>query len=105
MATPKWSPKDPQDIRDYWINFATLGLAEDETLVDATVTIEAGQHDAESPYGDLEKVTSAIADDTWVVVRVSGGTPAKYLIQYHVTTSTGQEFDLTKTLEVKERTA
>lgn len=103
MAT-KWSPKDPQDIRDYWIDFTSL-LADSETLTVATVTIAADQNEVVAPFEDLTKVSSAIAtDDKWVVVRTEGGTPAKYAIQYHVTTSTGQEFDLTKTLEVKERT-
>lgn len=101
----KWSPKDPQDKRDYWFCFKPLGLADGETLTAATVTIAVNQNELADPYADLNLESHAIADDIWVVIRVDGGTPAKYAIEYHVTTSTGQEFDLTKTLEVKERTA
>lgn len=104
MAT-KWSAKDPEDVRDYWLQFAGL-IADGETLTAATVTIAADQLDVTAPYTDLTKESSSIAnDDKDVVARFSGGAPGKYAIQYHVTTSTGQEFDLTKTLEVKERTA
>lgn len=102
MAT-KWSPKDPQDVRDYWVDFTSL-LAEDETLTAATVTIAAAQHEVTAPYEDLSVVEDGLATPL-VRVRTDGGTPAAYVIQYHVTTSSGQEFDLTKTLVVKERTA
>lgn len=107
MATATWSPKDPQDIRDYWIDFASL-LSEGETLTAATVTVPADQAAAVPPFELLAKVNDSDADETPLVrARFSGGSPAvkKYAIDYHVTTSTGQEFDLTKTLEVKERTA
>jgi hypothetical protein len=103
--TNTWSPKDPSDERDYWFDFKPLGLADDETLSAATVAIEPGQIDLVSPYVDLEKMNDAIADDTWVVVRVEGGTPGKYNIEYLVTTSAGQKLGLTKTLVVKERKA
>ena len=99
----KWSAKDPQDIRDYWFDFGPL-LPDGAVLTAATVTIAPGQFEIASPYMDLAKQTDDIANDTWVVIRVTGGTPAKYVIHYHVTDSTGQEFDLDKTLEVKERT-
>lgn len=101
----RWSPKDPQDVRDYWVDFTSL-LAPDETLTAHTVTIAAAQHPVTAPYVDLDKVADdRDATNKMVRVRTSGGTPARYAIQYHVTTSSGQEFDLTKTLEVKERTA
>lgn len=102
MAT-KWSPKDPQDIRDYWVDFTSL-LAVDETLTAETVTVAAVQHAVVAPYADLSLVEHGLTTPL-VRIRVSGGTPALYAIQYHVTTSSGQEFDLTKTLIVKERTA
>lgn len=101
----KWSPKDPQDVRDYWVDFSAIGLAEGETLTAATVEVPADQTDPAAPYEQLTVGTPAITnDEKLVVARFSGGTPGKYGIQYHVTTSAGQEFDLTKTLEVKERT-
>ena len=98
-----WSAKDPQDVRDYWINFSSL-LAEDETITAATVTVPADQPDPVSPFELLTKESDSNTD-TMVRARFSGGGVGKYAIQYHVTTSTGQEFDLTKTLTVKERTA
>lgn len=91
---PYWSPKDPDDIRTYWVDFGSL-LAPGETLTDASVTIpDAG--------------TTLLATDSdytaeMVSARFSGGEIGKHRVQYHVTTSTGQEFDLTKTLEIKER--
>ena len=103
MAT-KWSAKDPQDVRDYWVDFTAL-LAADETLTAATVDVP-DQDAPVDPYEVLAEVSSAIAgDNKMVVARFSGGSVTKYNIQYHVTTSTGQQFDLTKTLEVKERIA
>jgi hypothetical protein len=102
MAT-KWSPKDPQDIRDYWVDFTSL-LPTGVTITAATVTIDPDQHPVTAPYTDLSKVEDDLATPQ-VRVRVEGGTPEKYAIQYHVTASDGQQFDLTKTLQVKERTA
>lgn len=99
----KWSAKDPQDVRDYWVDFTSL-LAEDETITAATVVVPADQADPVSPFTLLAKVNDAITDKT-VRVRLSGGSVMTYAVQYHVTTSSGQEFDLTKTLQVKERTA
>lgn len=104
MALAKWKPKDPQDVRDYWIDFTSL-LASDETITAATVAVPI-----EQPLPDAPFLLLAIDDDDFtdkmVRARFSGGINAtKYAVQYHVTTSTGQQFDLTKTLEVKERTA
>ena len=96
MTTAKWSRKDPQDIRDYWVDFTSL-LPDTVTITAATVTIEADQHDVTAPYEDLAKVEDDL-ETPLVRVRVEGGTPAKYAIQYHITASDGQEFDLTKTL-------
>lgn len=107
MATAKWSAKDPQDIRDYWIDFTSLLAADGtETITAHTVTITATQHPVTAPFEDLAKVNDSLdVTNKWIRVRVSGGTPEKYAIKYHVTTNAGQEFDLTKTLTVKERTA
>lgn len=103
MTTSRWSPKDPQDVRDYWIDFTSL-LATDETITAATVAVPSDQAAPVSPF-TLLALDAHDHTDTMVRARFSGGTPSKYAIQYHVTTSTGQQFDLTKTLEVKERTA
>lgn len=99
----RWSPKDPQDVRDYWIDFSSL-LAEDETITAATVEVPGDQDDPVDPFTLLAKVNDS-TDTPLVRARFSGGSPGDYSIQYHVTTSAGQEFDLTKKLSVKERTA
>lgn len=101
--TSKWSPKDPQDVRDYWIDFTSL-LTEGETITAATVAVPDDQADPISPFALLAKVNDSTATPL-VRARFSGGSPGSYAIQYHVTTSAGQEFDLTKNLVVKERTA
>jgi len=102
-VTTKWSPKDPQDIRDYWIDFRPL-LPDGVTITAATVDVPSDQATPVSPFQLLAKVSSDIVnDDLWVVARYSGGTPGKYSTQYHITASDGQQFDLTKILEVKER--
>lgn len=103
MATARWSPKDPQDVRDYWVDFTSL-LPDTVTITAATVTVPADQAAPVAPFALLAKVNAATATPM-VRARFSGGSPGKYAIQYHVTASDGQEFDLTKTLEVKERTA
>jgi hypothetical protein len=103
MSGSKWSAKDPQDVRDYWIDFTSL-LAEGETITAATVAVPADQAAPVSPFALLAKVNTSTAT-SMVRARFSGGSPGNYAIQYHVTTSAGQEFDLTKTLAVKERTA
>lgn len=105
MPTATWSAKDPQDVRDYWIDFASL-LGVDETITAATVAVPADQDAAVDPFELLALVSSGRDDANKMVrARFSGGSPAvkKYAIHYHLTTSSGQEFDLDKTLEVKER--
>lgn len=97
-----WSPKDPEDIRDYWVNF--VPLIGDETIVAATVVVPV-QDPPDAPFDELVNLGDAIVGPK-VVFRSSGGvTDMDYAIQYHVTDSSGQEFDLTKTLQVRERTA
>lgn len=105
MTTTTWSPKDPQDVRDYWLTFDGL-LATGETITAATVTLAADQFEPSGSYIDMT-VDDHDHTDTMVRIRVSGGVPgpAGYAIDYHVTTSTGQQFDVTKYLQVKERTA
>lgn len=103
MAIALWSPKDPQDIRDYWIDFSSL-LAGDEKIITATSSVPSGQPVPVSPFVALTK-TDGDFTDKMVRVRLAGGSVSNYVIQYHITTDTGQEFDLSKTLEVKERTA
>ena len=104
----KWSPKDPEDVRDYYINFASL--IGEANIVGVTVDAPDNQATPVTPY-ELLTVDPAETDWTGPIVRArfSGGSPTtnttKYGIAYHVTLSDGQEYDLVKYLEVKERTA
>jgi len=111
MATVNWSPKDPLDVRDYWIDFASL-LSSDETISASVVTIAPTQNPVSGSYVDMALEEDEFAGKQ-VRIRVSGGspvnasgnTPANYIVRYHITTTTGQEFDLDKALKVKERVA
>lgn len=91
--TQTWTAKDPEDIADYWFDWSAF-LDTTETITAATVVVPTG-------------LTSLVNDftDKTVRVRLSGGTVGdKYPIDCLITTDGGQEFDITKTLTVKERT-
>lgn len=91
-ALTKWSPKDPNDIVDYFFDWAVFLLPE-ETITDATVTVPAG----------LTGIIDDFTDKT-VRVRLSGGTAdEKYPVDCLITTSTNQVFETTSILVVKER--
>jgi hypothetical protein len=92
MAT-KWSPKDPNDIADYWFDWSEF-LIESENITAATVTVPAG----------LTGVAQDFTDKV-VRIRLSGGAIGKYAVDCLITTDAGQKFEITKTLEVKERAA
>jgi hypothetical protein len=102
VTLAKWKRTDPNDVADYWFDWgsddqaATLRfLPEDEVIVDHTVTVPAG----------LTKIADSHTDKT-VRIRVSGGTAeVDYPITCWIETSTGQEFESTNTLPVRERTA
>lgn len=103
MAT-RWSPKDPNDIADYWFDWTEF-LPTLETITAATVTIpeEIDQPDPVAPYDYLAEVSQSFTDKK-VRVRLSGGIPLTgYLINCLITTSDTQVFEDTKTLQIKER--
>lgn len=89
----KWSPKDPNDIADYWIDWGVF-LPADVNITAATVTVPEGV----TKVGD-EDFTGNI-----VRVRFGDGTVVgKYPIDCLIQTDSGETFEITKTLEVKER--
>lgn len=90
--TARWSPKDPNDVADYWFDWTGF-LPDTENVTAATVTVSDG----------LTKVSESF-EDKRVRVRLSGGTVGNYPIDCLITTDAGQTFEITKTLEVKERT-
>lgn len=103
MAT-KWSPKDPNDIADYWFDWNDF-LPTLETITDAVVTIpaEVDQPIPEAPYDFLAEVSQSFTSKT-VRIRLSGGiATVGYLINCLITTSDDQVFEDTKTLQIKER--
>jgi hypothetical protein len=99
----KWSDKDPQDVRFYWMDLRPLGLAPDETITSVTA-ISEGQLDPDPSY-DLFEVLSAepTLEDQWVVALFSGGSPGSVVINYTAETSAGQTLNVEKTLKIKER--
>lgn len=100
MALAKWDPKDPNDVADYWFNWDTF-LPDSETITAATVTV---------PDGLTSVADDFDAEAKRVRVRLSGGEvgggtdDGKYPIDCLITTDAGQVFEITKPLQVKERT-
>lgn len=93
MATD-WSgaPKDPQDVRDYGIDWsADIGAA---TIVASTWSIVSG-------------TITIVLDDfetTATTVRLAGGTAGESVqLRNHVILSDGQEADQTGTIDIQER--
>ncbi len=92
----KKAPKDPQDVRDYGVNWAA-DLPTGATITASAWTIVSGD-------------VSIVEDDipvpaTGVVVRLGGGTVAlsPSVLNNHITLSTGEELDLDIALPIKER--
>jgi hypothetical protein len=105
-ATTRWDAKDPADIVDYFLNWATLPLPAGATITTSTVTLPAVnvQPAATPPYALLTKSADDYAG-TIQRVRLAGGVPGNsYPIDLMIDTSDGQQFKITKTLAVKERT-
>lgn len=89
----KWAQfKDPEEIRDFGIDWAdAIGAktitASTWTVISGTVVIDSDDHDT-----------------TTTTVRLSGGTADETCsLLNHVTLSDGEEYEQTATLKVKER--
>jgi hypothetical protein len=95
MAVPKrWKQKDPSDVADYWFDWTDF-LADDETITDQDVVVP--------PV--LTSLAVSHTDKT-VRVRLSGGLAnIDYVITCLITTDTGQQFEMDKTLKVRNRAA
>ena len=93
MAATRWSPKDPEDVADYFFDWTDF-LPPTENIIAATVGVPPG----------MTSLTNDFTTKT-VRVRLAGGTAEeKYPIDCLITTDAGQVFDVTNTLSVKERT-
>lgn len=112
MALPKWDPKDPNDIADYWFDWGSTDLAvddrflpEDLTITTAVVTV-ADESDQPTPSAPFDFLTIASQSFTTKKVRTrfAGGIPPSYPVNCVINTDDGQRFEITKTLAVKERT-
>jgi hypothetical protein len=95
---------DPNDIRDYWFDWGSDALdplerflPDSVDIASSTVTVSAG----------ITKVSDAIeADNKRVRVRLSNPvSTGAYDVTNLITVSTGEQFEDTKTLTVKERTS
>lgn len=95
--------KDPQAVLDYKFDFAALTngtgesnwLADGETIIEATVTAEAGI------TVDSDSITDT---NTSVTVIVSGGElDRSYAITCHIVTSSGNEDDRTIRIRCRNR--
>lgn len=107
-----WSPKDPSDIADYWFDWGSdvqdvenRFLPAEEVITDAEITIPDAllQPVPPAPFIVLTKVDES-KDDKTVRVRLAGGIPGiNYNVTCLITTVTGQQFEQTKILPVRER--
>jgi hypothetical protein len=98
-AASKWSPKDPTDVADYWIDWTPIlnqqvgGTTVAANVTAVVVTVPAG----------LTKVGTEDFTGNITRARFGGGAIGKYDTNWVITTDTGETFELTKVLEVKER--
>lgn len=88
----RWDPKDPDDVGDFWLNWAyflpdTVSLTAVETDVPAGLTV------LEEDFTDKK-----------VRLRLAGGTHGViYNIQYDVDTDSGEHFTVIVPLSVSTR--
>lgn len=93
MAFLKWPDKDPQEVLDYQINWASR-LAVDDTIATSTWTI--------SGTGLVKQSDSF--EDTFTTIWLTGGTLGlKYILTNRVTTTDGRTMDQSVTIKIKER--
>jgi len=109
-----WDPKDPNDVADYWFDWGSDAIDEEDRFLPAEESIttsvlevpaEADQPvpDPDSGYEILTKVDESNTEKV-VRIRVAGGiAPENYPITNTITTVTGQIFEQTKILPVRER--
>jgi hypothetical protein len=105
MADLKWKPKDPTDVADYKVNWTPSGkrFLPDGVTITASVFTLAAQEPPDPGFEELE-IVQQDHTDTLSVVRFAGGTDKRsYPVDVDIDVSTGEHFNTTLTLPVKER--
>jgi len=93
-----WDPIDPEDIVDLWVDFGGTTnpfLPVGETISSHTITVPT----------EIHTVTSSV-DSGGQMIRWRTGpnsTVGKYPINFHITTSATEQYDVDVMLTVKER--
>jgi hypothetical protein len=101
VVLPNWEPKDPTDDADYWYDWGSDVIPELSRFLGPTVTITS--HEIDPLTGTLDLVDSSHTTKV-VRVRFSGGTAGvNYPVTCRITTNTGEVFEVTATLKVRER--
>lgn len=102
MATKKkWDPKDPADIANYWFDWSEFLLKASEA---AGVPITIASQVVDVP-AEIDLVESDFNGPTSMVRAMMGGGVDKvdYAIDSTITASTGEVFQMTSVLKVRER--
>jgi len=93
MALLWKSPKDPHEVKDYEIDW--LPELGSDTIATSTWTVPAG----------VTKVSDTTAySSTRTVIKLSGGTTDEdYTLLNHIVTASGDEFDQSVILQVRDK--
>jgi hypothetical protein len=91
-----WSaPKDPDEVKDYTLDWAPL-LEDDDTLVTSEWSVDS-EEDGDTPL----TIDSDSNTDTLAIVWLSGGNIGTSYLLNRVTTVGGRTYDQTMKLNVK----
>jgi hypothetical protein len=102
-SVAKWKRKDPNDIADYWFDWGSDEQAEDIRFLPETTVIVAHEITVLTP--GVTSLADSHTDKT-VRWRASGGIDEiDYDVNCLITTNTGEVFEMTKTLPVRNRKA
>ncbi len=101
VVLPNWEPKDPTDDADYWFDWGSDVIPELSRFLGPTVNITS--HTIDMPVGSLTSIGDSHTTKV-VRVRFHGGTAGQnYPVTCGITTSTGETFEVTAILKVRER--
>lgn len=98
-------PKDPEDVADYGLDWSPLIAMGAEEAVNTIVAVtgEVVEGDVVIDSNSVGSVENA-PDGQATVHRLSGGTAGtSCLLNFHIVTESGEEFDQGVKLKIKER--